>query len=142
MITVEYSKLLSWGKGILKYNLLIVTTIVSILHPSSNSSYMQSDIHYLQFIIFSDAMATPESSMYVREDFKKKNCIFYDIRQIRLLTYLPPLNLDKIIYDNLINIFDLPPPTEVWTNSGKYLVFKITIYLRTSLMRCQFRQDF
>ena len=44
----------------------------------------------------------------IREDFKKKNCIFYDIRQIRLLTYLPFLNLDKIIYDNLINIFDLP----------------------------------
>ena len=39
----------------------------------------------------------------------KKNCIFYDIWQIRLLTYLPPLNLDKIIYDNLINVFDLPP---------------------------------
>ena len=52
---------------------------------------------------------------------KKKNCIFYDIRQIRLLTYLPPLNLDKIIYDNLINIFDLPPlqkfgqiPENIW----------------------------
>ena len=52
---------------------------------------------------------------------KKKNCIFYDIRQIKLLTYLPPLNLNKIIYDNLINIFDLPPlqkfgqiPKNIW----------------------------
>ena len=47
--------------------------------------------------------------MNVKGRLQKKNCIFYDIWQIRLLTYLPPQNLDKIIYDNMINIFDLSP---------------------------------
>ena len=49
--------------------------------------------------------------LYAKELFKvskgrvKKNCIFYDIWQISLLTYLPHPNWDKIIYDNLISIY-------------------------------------
>ena len=73
---------------------------------------------------------------------QKQNCIFYDIWQIRLLTYLPHPNLDKIIYGNLIDIFDLPPLQEFGQSPENIWFLRYTIYVMTSLMSCQFRQDF
>ena len=71
-----------------------------------------------------------------REDFQKKHCIFDDIWQIRLLTYLPHPNWEKIIYDNLISISDLPPLQKFGQNPENIWFLKYTIYSMTSLMSC------
>ena len=68
---------------------------------------------------------------------KKKHCIVYDIWQIRLLTYLSHPSLDKKIYDNLINVFDLPPLQKFGQIPENIWFLEYPIYLMTSLMICQ-----
>ena len=54
----------------------------------------------------------------------------------------PTLVETKKIYDNLINVFDLPPLQKFGQITENICFLKYTIYLMTSLMSCQFRRDF
>ena len=119
--------------------------IIRIIWPISESGCEQYSHLYMTILSYlisfyhntaSKQIANRQCSNLIREAFKK-NCIFYDIWQIRFLTYLPHPNWDKIIYDNLISIFDLPPLRKFGQISENIWFLRYTIYLMTSLMSCQ-----